>query len=599
ALLVPTILPDGDRSLPARAAWHLVRPDIGYPLTVDRAHPGHLLAGAWGQVYQSWDSGASWSQLAPLPDRLVIRALAIDASQPDRYLVATKHSIFLSTDGGRSWTLAQASLPGGPDMFLMQDPRSPATFYAGPSILWKSSDHGATWGPDGRGLVFAPDGIQSLEITPNGELLAGIWRGGVGVSHNGGLTWERRARGLDLTVMDVAAGLASLRWAGTDRGVFHSTNDGLRWHRVSLPGDFSVTSLLVLRHAVVAAGDQALYRSSDGGKHWSMSMSGLPLDPYVSGLVADPFHAGRIYASLNSDGLFRSDDGGRQWTPIDHGIPLKGDLQPAHHILFRRLGALWITDAAGTDPGVLTVERDVDLAALTPDEAAVAYVSDDRQGWAVRILNAGGSAARTLQSGTGHPPGALLWSQNSSSLAIVREGSVTVTDLSRTHTWPLGHGDRVVTWSADGRALLLWNAQTHRITERQPLSGVQGATRTGQYSSIPVIAPNGKYVATRENGAVAIGTWGGPLMPVPALQGCRPLAWSSDSSRVLVTCRASVAEVTAAGAVTNQVRLPGPVRWAPGSSRSLLFFSHGDLFRWTPAGSRLLVQSAHPVLTAR
>lgn len=598
ALIFPQVLPDGSGSPPAHAAWHLVRPKIGYPLAVDPVRPNHLLAGAFGQVYESRDGGEPWTRLAPLPPHLVIRALAIDTSNPNRYLVATEHSIFLSRDAGRHWTAAVGSLPGAMNMFLTQDPRAPTTFYVGPSILWKSVNGGTSWARDGRGMVFAPDGIQSVQFGSNGTLLAGIWHGGVALSSDGGVTWQRRAQGLAPNVMDVEPGRGADLWAATDRGVYRSTDTGLHWHRSGLPGDFFATSLLVQGRVMLAGGDQALYRSADGGAHWSLAMEGLPLDPYVSGLSGDPFHSQRVYASLNSDGIFRSDDGGRHWRAVDQGLPLQGALQPARQFLFRREGALWISDAAGTDPGVLTVDRNVRLAALSPDQAAVAYVGGTQHRWGAYVLNAGGSAARTILTGAGRPPSAVLWSPSASLLALVRRSRVTVTNLSRASTWPLRPAARVLGWTPDGRYLLTWDRTTGLVAAHLPQTGiVQGPTR-GPYPSAPLVAPDGTHIALRTGAMVDAGTWRTSFQAMPSLASCRPIAWSADSTRLLAGCRGSSIEVSPSGTVLVRVHLPPPVRWLPGG-HDLLFFRHGNLWKWSPRGAHELIRWADPVSARR
>src|SRR5205823_98403 len=57
ALILPPILSGGHTGLtPTSAGWHLQRPFISYPPAVDATRPNHLIAGAIGEVYQSWDA---------------------------------------------------------------------------------------------------------------------------------------------------------------------------------------------------------------------------------------------------------------------------------------------------------------------------------------------------------------------------------------------------------------------------------------------------------------------------------------------------------------------------------------------------------------
>ncbi|MBV9279785.1 MAG: hypothetical protein JOZ41_06870, partial [Chloroflexi bacterium] len=516
------------------AAWRLVRADIGYPVAADPSRSGHLLAGAWGQVYESWDAGGSWRPLAALPPHLVIRDLAIDSSQPTRYLVAVKNSIFVSRDAGRRWTRTAGSMPGAENIFLMQDPVSPRTFFVGPSALWKSVDHGEHWFLAGHSTIFAPDGIQSVAVAPGGDLYTGIWGGGVALSRDGGRSWVRRSRDLRRNVMDVTVSPRGTLWAATDRGLYVSTDQGLRWRRSGLPDRFWNTSVLARGGYLLAGGNGGLYRSTDGGRHWHLSMAGLPLDPYIYGLIPDPRRPGRVYASLNSDGPFRSDDGGRHWIAIDSGLPVRATGGATHLILFRRNGALWHTDSDGSDPGVLTVERDVRMAALSPDGAAVAYVAAGSDGWGVRVLSAGGSAAHTILTGRGARPRHLLWSPTSSLLAIVGTSTLTISDLSHvTRSWSVPSTDRLVGWSAGGQDLLFWGQSSgrHAMVSRAWATGETTPWWGADFPVAPLPAPDGRQIALISGGSLELGTWRGRVQAVtPVRPGCRLLAWSDDSS---------------------------------------------------------------------
>jgi photosystem II stability/assembly factor-like uncharacterized protein len=580
----------------ASSGWRLVRADIGYPVTIDPTRSNHLLAGAGGQVYESWNGGNAWHRLAPLPPHLVVRDLAIDQSQSNRYLVATKHSVFVSADAGRHWRATVSSLRGAFNMFLMQDPRASATFYVGPSILWKSPDHGDTWHQAGNGAIFAPDGIQALTVASDGTLITGIWGGGVAMSRDGGRSWQRRAHGLRRNVLNVTAAQDGALWAATDRGAFFSTDAGRHWRRTHLPARFLNTSVIDSGKYLLAGGNGALYRSTDGGKHWHLSMDGLPLDPYIRGLLADPHHPGRVYASLNTDGVFRSDDAGSHWHGIDMGLPMAATGSAGARVLFERSGGLWITDSDGTDPGNLTVDRDVKTASLAPDGAAIAYIGASSSGWSVRILAAGGSTARTILSGSSEVPRVLAWSPNSSLLAVIQPSLVSVSNLSHAlRHWAIPPGERLVGWSGEGRSLLFWDGG--RVIARTWTTGQIAGDMGRDYPSVPVPSVNGKRIALVSKGQVRIGTWHDGLRAVARIgPACGVRAWSDDSTRLLLTCGSHIEERSATGVLVAQSTLSSTASWVPGSHTSVLFFRHDALWRWTPGlSARLIVHHARAV----
>ncbi|HZU13854.1 MAG TPA: hypothetical protein VFB58_13515 [Chloroflexota bacterium] len=572
---------------PVSAAWSVQRPNVGFLIAADPADGDHLLAGAFGQVYVSWNGGDTWRRLASPGRHLTIRAVLIARGDARRYLVASQHSVYLSTDGGAHWRPAVTGLPGATIMFLKSGFR-PGTFYVGPGIVWSGAAGGSIWQRTGRDYVFAPDGVQTLAVAPDGTLYAGIWAGGVATSDDGGRTWHRRSSGLAPDVMDVAI-QGSRLWAGTTHGIYRSDNAGAQWRYVGPGFHLAVTSILPVGQSILAGGRGALVRSDDGGRTWTLSMDGLPVNPYIAALQADPSRPTRLYASVNGDGLYRSDDGGRTWQPIDRGLPMHGSDSAPPLILFLRGHVLWKTDTAATDPGVLTVETDVQRAVLAPDGASAAYVAASGAGWAVRILCSGGCAPRTVLTGTGPAPTRLLWSPNASLLAMVRPGSLTVTNRTQTRSFPLAAGERVLRWSPDMRSLLLWRAGA---IIRQPWDGTE--TIIGHSAQAPSLAPDGIHLAALTHGELRLGTIRGSAAATRLVTACRLRSWSPDGSRLLAQCGTRTLVLSGSGRVMAAVSGYRDALWGPGGA-AVLLYRDGGLWRWSP-GSRpvLLLPDAAP-----
>lgn len=588
----------------ANAGWHAVRPRIGYPLTVDPSRPNHLLAGALGGVFESWNAGATWTQLRSFPRHFSIRDLAIHARQPNRYLVATLNSVLLSDDAGRHWRVVASGLQGAEIIFLMEDPYRPNVFYLGPSILWHSVDGGETWTRDGGGSVFSPYGIQALTALSNGDLYTGIWGHGVALSHDGGVRWTSRTQGLDTHVMSVTARPDGKLWAATSNGVYRSMDAGLHWQRSSPPGHLFTTGIFDGGSYLLAGGNGGLYRSTDGGRHWTLANTGLPIDPYIFGFIADPFHHNRVYASLDSDGPYRSDDGGRHWISVSAGLPLLGNDSGTHYVLFRRGGVLWKTDSYGTDPGSLTVDTDVHIAAMSGDGGSAAYVAGKPGSWAVRAICAGGCAARTLATGSGDMPRRIFYSPTGDLLAAATPSSVVVVNMSaQARTWPLQATERVLGWAQDGRTLLTWIGASGTVQRRSWTTGAVAGKSPLPFPARPLPAPNGKGIAMIDHGTLFTGVWGSALRPVARLApDCKLSAWSDDSTRLLLSCGAAVQVWTGRGKLKAGTYLPNGsgstprIQWAPHSDRTVLFFRGGSLWRWTQGtAARTIVPAAQSV----
>jgi hypothetical protein len=172
-------------------------------------------------VYKSLDGGRTFSRVG-LENSEHIARIIVDPRDSDRVLVAAQgplwssggdRGVYLTTDGGETWTrtLEVDEHTGAGD--LVMDPTNPDVLYAssyqrarrvwtlidgGPgSGIWKSTDGGATWrtiesgipgGDKGRiGLAVAPtrpSTVYAMVELPGGE--GGFYR-----STDAGESWER------------------------------------------------------------------------------------------------------------------------------------------------------------------------------------------------------------------------------------------------------------------------------------------------------------------------------------------------------------------------------------------------------------------------
>lgn len=132
-------------------------------LAVHPLNEGRLFVGGRGGLWKSLDGGVSWKSLsAPAEARFAIRAIAVNPTVPETIYAGTEQEgVFLSPDGGNSWSPASQGLPealaGGrvaPIRSLAVDPTNPQVAYAGTELhgLYKTTDGGAAWAAINRGL---------------------------------------------------------------------------------------------------------------------------------------------------------------------------------------------------------------------------------------------------------------------------------------------------------------------------------------------------------------------------------------------------------------------------------------------------------------
>jgi hypothetical protein len=434
--------------------------------------------------------------------------------------------------------------------------------------------------------------VQSLAISRNGTLVAGIWAGGVAVSTNGGRTWKRQSTGLRKKVVDVVIGQKGRMWAATDRGTYISRDGGLTWSKRSPHHVFS-TTVLDGGSYVLAGTNNGLYRSTDGGRHWDFSERGLPLDPYIYSLMSVPGKPNLVYASLNGDGLFRSRDGGIHWQSAVAGLPINLQDGRPPSVIFIRGGALWLTDGYGTDPSSITVDRDVQSAAVSPDGVSAAYVAASGDSWWVRTV-CSGCLAHTILSGHGAAPETPMWSPAATRIATVQSRTVHVTGTAgEWHAqWSLPRGATLLGWDRNGQALLVWNATTHRV-EVRGLSGRRMTVWPGTYMHSPSLSPDGRSIARTRGGQVWVRAGRSKWKLLPGTRGCAPRAWSASGRSLLVACPAGTQMRTTTGRVIARAAVPATANWAPDSSSALLYFRHGGLWRWSAgAGAARIVPRA-------
>jgi photosystem II stability/assembly factor-like uncharacterized protein len=161
--------------------------------------------------------------------------------------------------------------------------------------LYRSADYGKSWTSASSGLPVS--GVSALAVDPNTE--------------NPGVLY-----------------------AGTTAGLFKSIDGGSTWSRLSLPTTVPIQQIAVAptnsSYIFVATSGDYVYRSLDGGIHWSQQKEGLTSAPNAGVMVSiavDPTNASHVYTSTWRGLLFSSTDGGETWSQI-------GDARPWEHQIY-------------------------------------------------------------------------------------------------------------------------------------------------------------------------------------------------------------------------------------------------------------------------
>jgi photosystem II stability/assembly factor-like uncharacterized protein len=210
--------------------------------------------------------------------------------------------------------------------------------------LYKSTDGGDSWGLVGGGLP--PDEwVVSLALSPNyandqtifAGVSSGLTGGGVYKSTDGGHSWHLACLGLsDLLVQGVTvspdyADDATVFAHSYHQGLFRSTDGGAHWTAMGerYAGDLkdrrlgtmalspAYTTDSTLWAGMSGLSHSALLASTDGGDTWQELMSGeaeaLALSPAFT-------EDGTAFAVFDGVGLRRTTDGGLTWEAANAGL---------------------------------------------------------------------------------------------------------------------------------------------------------------------------------------------------------------------------------------------------------------------------------------
>jgi photosystem II stability/assembly factor-like uncharacterized protein len=290
-------------------------------LAVDPNAPATLYASVsfsgLSGLLRSSDGGVSWR-----PAGLPRSVLSLALTPSSLYAGTIGGGVCRSDDRGLTWRAASDGLTGFDIFALAVDPTTPTTLYASTDNgVHKSDDGGLTWravGLPGQSVWSAGRHPDHADHAVCGRLL---WRRTRRVQKRG-----RRGNLARRRVARAANPDAGGRSDHADHAVCRRPGRGRapqrRWRRetwraVGLPGR-SVRALAIhpIEPATLFAGtndngDNALFRSTDGGATWSESVR----TGYggITAVVIDPNAPETVYAT-SEIGLLRSTDGGATWS---------------------------------------------------------------------------------------------------------------------------------------------------------------------------------------------------------------------------------------------------------------------------------------------
>jgi photosystem II stability/assembly factor-like uncharacterized protein len=146
------------RSLDPAKGWQKLSYGAGDPRTTCIAtlpsQPETIWVGTpQSGVLVSRDSGKTWRSVDGVPRDVPINVIAQDPQRPDRVYVGTKQALFMSHDGGATWSRRGGNLPFGDFTSILVNPRNGDEVFAGNAYqtsdvgggVFRTTDGGMTW----------------------------------------------------------------------------------------------------------------------------------------------------------------------------------------------------------------------------------------------------------------------------------------------------------------------------------------------------------------------------------------------------------------------------------------------------------------------
>lgn len=277
-----------------------------------------------GNVFGDKDKFANWEVIGPTGGD--VRVVAIDPRDKDRlYLSTLDGQIHTSSDAGKTWRLL-VNL-NRPQLVLDQlfvDSRDSNIIYTSghrgklPGGFFKSTDAGATWKESKDLKTEAINAMAQSVVDPN-VLYVGSTTG-VWISKNSGNDWSKISSDtmpVNLNSLAVDPKKDSTIYAGTNWRPYKSTDGGKNWTLIKdgMIDDSDVFAITVdprnTEH-IVASACSGIYESFSGGNKWA-KIQGIPSQSRrTRDIVQNPSIPGTIYAGT-TEGFWMTNNGGKSW----------------------------------------------------------------------------------------------------------------------------------------------------------------------------------------------------------------------------------------------------------------------------------------------
>lgn len=189
--------------------------------------------------------------------------------------------------------------------------------------IYCTANNGATWESYNTGLSWGTGVVPTVLsiLISNDTLIAGTDGHGAYRSVNGGNTWTTADSGLNCKTVYAFTRQGSLVIAGTDKGIFVSSDLGFSWKPsyTGFQGPLAITALAVHGTAILAGSNAGVFVSIDNAVTWSPANAGFITDTNVVALVSV---TDELFAATARGSVYVSRNNGATWTNVSNGLTI-------------------------------------------------------------------------------------------------------------------------------------------------------------------------------------------------------------------------------------------------------------------------------------
>jgi photosystem II stability/assembly factor-like uncharacterized protein len=247
-----------------------------------------------------------------------LSSLDYDRRNPRILYLAAGNGCIRSNDSGRTWRILTSwNVTELQDVTV--DPHHPGTlFIALPDGIAASTDDGRTWRHTDSGISRKFTKTIRVDRAVEGRLLAGTELG-IFLSTDNAAHWHRAAGSPEMITSLEQSPHQTAEWlaATQSSGLYRSLDNGSSWQPV--PAIAAGPTLYKIaydprqpRRLAVCGWGPGVLVSDDNGRTFTPRNTGLPSNQIWS-VAFDPDHSGRLYASVHEEAVFVSEDAGLHW----------------------------------------------------------------------------------------------------------------------------------------------------------------------------------------------------------------------------------------------------------------------------------------------